>query len=125
MFVSTKPSILIIDDDRTILRVFSRIFQRNGYCVTVAEKGKEALEKLSIDIFDVALIDFTLPDMEGVELFPLIEHKSPRTLKIILTGKTDVQGSIMGADAFFGKPVSPNKLLSVIDTKLRERNLET
>ena len=68
------------------------------------------------------MIDLCLPDMEGTELFPLIQNTSPNTLKIMLTGKTLVQGSIEGADALLGKPIAPDKLLSIIDGRLKNRN---
>ncbi len=125
LFIADKPSILIIDDDTAILHVFSRIFQRKGYCVTVAEKGKDAIEKLSCNHYDVALIDLRLPDMEGTELFPLIQKLSPKTLKIMLTGKTLLQDSIEGADVLLKKPIQPEQLLSVIDSKLKNKNIET
>jgi DNA-binding NtrC family response regulator len=124
LFISNKPSILIIDDDTAILRVFTRIFQRNGYSVTTAAKGTEAIEKLNRGRFDVALIDFCLPDMEGTELFPLIQHISPATVKIMLTGKKFGQSSIEGADVLVGKPVNPENLLSIIDSQLKNRNIE-
>jgi DNA-binding NtrC family response regulator len=125
LFIPSKPSILIIDDDTAILRTFTRIFQREGYCVSVAERGKEAVEKLSRNSYDVALIDLHLPDMEGTELFPLIQNTSPRTLKIMLTGKMLMTTSIEGADVLLKKPIQPEQLLSVIDRKLKEKNLET
>lgn len=123
MFNSNKPSILIIDDDPGILSVFSRIFQRKGYTVTVAAKGKDAIEKLNSNRYDVALVDFRLPDMEGTDLFPLIQHTSPSTVKIMLTGKP--LQDIAGADVLVGKPVAPDALLSIIDCKLRNRNIES
>lgn len=125
MFITNKPSILIIDDDLAILRVFSRVFQKNGYSVTVASKGAEAIEKLSGNHFDVALIDFCLPDMEGTELFPMIDHSSPDAVKIMLTGKAFGLGCIEGLDALLGKPIQPDKLLSLIDSKLKNRNIES
>jgi DNA-binding NtrC family response regulator len=125
LFISSKPSILIIDDDSAILRTFTRIFQRKGYCVSVAEKGKEAIEKLSRNTYDVALIDLRLSDMEGTELFPLIQNTSPRTLKIMLTGKMLMANSIEGADVLLEKPIQPEQLLSVIGCKLKDRNIET
>ena len=124
MFVSSKRSILIVDDDIAILHVFSRIFQSKGYIVTVAQKGREAIEKLTNNKFDVALVDLALPDMEGNELFPLIDETSPKTVKIMLTGKTDRQGNVLGADFFVWKPVRPEKLLSIIDTELKNRSTE-
>ena len=89
---------LIVDDDISILRVFSKIFQNKGFLVTVAKTGKEAIEKLHAEHFDVALIDFCLPDMEGVELFPLIEKSSPRAVKIMLTGKIHLKNHVNGAN---------------------------
>ncbi len=123
MLIPNKPSILIIDDDASILRVFSLIFQRSGYLVTVAQRGKEAIEKLYTGHFDVALIDFCLPDMEGTELFAHIQQTSPSTLKIMLTGKS-LYG-VEGADALVRKPIQPDKLLSLIDSKLKNKNLES
>ena len=124
MFIASKPSILIIDDDTAILRTFTRIFQRKGFCVAVAEKGKEAIEKICCNHFDVALIDLCLPDMEGTELFPLIRSTSPGTVKIMLTGKMLMRNNIEGADALLGKPIAPDELLSLIDSKLKDRNME-
>lgn len=125
MLISSKPTILIVDDDVAILHTFSKIFQRKGYCVTVAEKGREAIEKLGCNHYDVALVDLVLPDIEGTELFPLIKNASPKTLKIMITGKSWLENSIQGADVFVGKPVNPEKLLNIIDTKLKNRDSET
>ena len=125
MFISGKPSILIVDDDAGILRVFTKIFEKKGYNVTVAEKGKEAVERLNASHYDIALVDLALPDMAGNDLFPLIENASPNALKIMLTGQTFLQGSVEGADFFVGKPVNPEKLLSIIDTELKNKNSET
>jgi DNA-binding NtrC family response regulator len=124
LLITSKPTILIVDDDVSILRVFSKIFQRKGYCVTVAERGEDAIEKLSLNRYDVALVDLVLPDMEGNQLFPVITNLSPKTVKIMLTGKTGLRDSIEGADAFIEKPINPEKLLSIIDTKLKSRDSE-
>jgi DNA-binding response OmpR family regulator len=124
LFIAGKPTILIIDDDTAILRVFTKIFQRKGYCVTVAEKGGEAIEKIRLHQYDIAVIDFCLPDMEGTELFSVIKNASPNTVKIMLTGKNLFQGKIEGADVLIGKPINPDKLLSVIESKLKSGNIE-
>jgi two-component system response regulator HydG len=102
--------------------VFSRIFQHKGYKVTVAEKGAEAIKKISESCFDVALVDFRLPDMEGTELLPVIDKASPQAVKIMLSGN-DLKG-VVGADVLIGKPINPDRLLSIIESKLRDRDLE-
>ena len=124
MFIANKPSILIIDDDTAILNTFARIFQRKGFCVAVAEKGQDAMEKISSNHFDVALIDLCVSDMEGTKLCPLIRRTSPKTVKIILTEKTLAQNNIEGADVLLGKPIAIDDLLRVIDSKLKNRNIE-
>ncbi len=124
LFITSQPSIIIIDDDTAILRTLSRVFQRNGYSVTAVEMGKEAMEKISSHHYDIALIDLCLADMEGTELFPLINDTSPNTLKIMLTGKSLLENCIEGADALLEKPISPDNLLSIIGSKLKNRNIE-
>lgn len=121
MFIAGKPSILIIDDDTSILRTLTKVFQRKGYFVATAEKGKEAIEKISNNHYDVALIDLCLDDMEGTDLFPLIHSTSPLTVKIMLTGKFLWQTSIEGADALLTKPIQPDRLLSIIENELKNK----
>jgi DNA-binding response OmpR family regulator len=70
------------------------------------------------------LIVLRLPDMEGKELFPLFQSTSPGTSKFMLTGKTILQDSIEGADVLLRKPIQPDQLLSVIDSKLKNKNIE-
>jgi DNA-binding NtrC family response regulator len=123
--ISSKPLLLLVDDDLSILKVFAKIFLRKGFSVKVAETGNQAIEQLKTSSFDVALIDFCLPDMEGSTLFQLITESSPKTIKIMVTGKIQLENQIQGADAFIGKPVDPQKLLSLIDTKLKHRNMES
>jgi DNA-binding NtrC family response regulator len=124
LLIPDKPSILIIDDDKAILKAFTKVFQRKGYSVAVAEAGKEAAEKISCNHYDIALIDLCLPDMEGTALFPLIQSTSPGTLKIMLSGKTHLKRSIEGADVLLEKPIAVDRLLSVIDSKLKTQNIE-
>lgn len=119
LLVTSKPTILIVDDDTGILHVFSKIFENKGFLVTVAQKGIEAIERLKTHKYDVALIDLGLADMEGEKLLPIINKSSPKTLKILLTGKIEREGDIEGADAFVKKPVNPEKLLAIINSKLK------
>jgi hypothetical protein len=61
--------------------------------------------------------------MEGTELFPYIQKANPKAVKIMLSGKSlqDVQG----ADVLLSKPVQATRLLSIIDSKLQNKNIET
>ncbi len=115
---------MIIDDDSSILNVFTRIFTKKGYAVTVAEKGTDAIAKIEASHFDVAIVDLVLPDMEGTQLFPHIQKTSPSTVKIMLTGQA-IHGQVRGFDLLVEKPVKPEVLFSLIETKLKNRNIES
>ena len=116
-------SVLIVDDDGAILRTFTRILQRAGFTTETADSGKEALEKIQARNFDVALIDIILGDSNGLDLLPEIAEKSPKTVKIIMTGadtyekRNEAQKN--GADAYLTKPLNPEILLTMIQEKLK------
>lgn len=116
-------TVLVVDDDRSILRTFTRILQRAGYSTETAENGKEALDKIQARNYDAALIDVVLGDSSGLDLLPKIEENSPKTVKIIVTGadsseKRD-EACRNGADAYLTKPVNPEMLLDVFAEKLK------
>ncbi len=120
-----KASILMVDDDKSILRVFTRILNKEGYAIDVAETGEEALEKIGSQTFNVALIDMKLPDMEGTELLNKIQASHSDITCIAITGYPSLENGLKtldeGAVAYLVKPVKPNELLKLIEEKLKER----
>ena len=116
-------TVLLIDDDKSILRTFTRILQRAGYQTETAENGKEALEKIQARSYDIALVDIILGDSNGLDLLPKIEENSPKTVKIMMTGADSYEkrdeAHKNGADAYLTKPVNPITLLSVFAEKLK------
>jgi CheY-like chemotaxis protein len=54
---ASKKTILVVDDDKSILRTFTRILQKSGYEIVTAETGKEAIEKAELQHYDLALVD--------------------------------------------------------------------
>jgi DNA-binding response OmpR family regulator len=119
----SKKSILVIDDDKSILRTFTRILQKAGYDVDVAETGKEAIEKAEKCKYDLSLVDVRLPDMDGTDLLVKLQDSMRDTVKIVITGfpslEVGVQALDAGADAYLVKPVKPEELLMLIDEKLK------
>jgi DNA-binding NtrC family response regulator len=121
-FVKPRRSMLVIDDDSSILRVFSRIFERKGYTVVTAQTGKEAQEKLEETQYDVTLVDLTLPDMNGADLLPEMKKTAPKMIRIVLTGLSTENASYVlekGADVFLEKPVQPQFLIDLLEEKLK------
>jgi len=72
---TSKKTILVVDDDKSILRTFTRILQKSGYEIEVAETGKEAMEKAEGRHYDLALVDIRLPDMDGTELLAKLKKQ--------------------------------------------------
>ena len=118
--------ILIVDDDKSILRTFTRILQKHGYEIDTAETGKEAIEKADNKNYDLALVDIRLPDMDGTELLAKMKKQLQNTIKIMITGFPSIESGVKaldeGADAYLVKPVKPEELLMLIKEKLKNKN---
>ena len=122
--VNTK-SILIVDDDETILAVLKEILELDGYTVETAATGKEAIEKSENILVNLSLLDIRLPDMEGTELITKLHKADPQMIKIIITGFPSFDNAVkslnLGADAYIMKPVNSKELLELVGEKIREQ----
>ena len=122
--VYTK-SILIVDDDETILAVLKEILELDGYTVETATTGKEAIEKSENILVNLSLLDIKLPDMEGTELITKLHKADPQMIKIIITGFPSFDNAVkslnLGADAYIMKPVNSKELLELVGEKIREQ----
>ena len=123
-----RKKILIVDDDESILQVFTRILQKHGYDTDTAETGKEALEKCKTGFYNLALIDINLPDMNGTELLNLLNKNNPDMIKIMITGYPSTNNHVkslnMGAEAYLIKPINPEDLLETLKEKLKKKKAE-
>ena len=121
----SKKTILVVDDDKSILRTFTRILQKSGYQIDVAETGREAMAKAESQHYDLALVDIRLPDMDGTDLLAKLKRQLQNTVKIMITGfpslETGVKALDEGADAYLVKPVKPQELLLLLEEKLKNR----
>ncbi|HUK66981.1 MAG TPA: response regulator [Anaeromyxobacteraceae bacterium] len=86
---TTKPKVLVVDDDEANLRAFQRVFRRQ-YDITAACSGEEALVELKSSRFDVALVDYAMPGMSGIDLLRQIEVLYPAVSRIMLTAHADL-----------------------------------
>ena len=120
--------ILIVDDDENIRSTMQTILEDEGYLVDLAATGKEAIEMTQQAIYNIALLDIRLPDMEGVELLKLMKDYVPKTRKIMVTGYPSLQNAVTAvnknADAYLIKPVDIEKLLSLIREQLKSQEAE-
>ena len=119
-------SILIVDDDKSILRAFSAIFKKHGFSVETAETGRIAKEKSCNARFEVVLLDLVLPDISGLDLFAMLKNEWKEAVKILFTGFPSIDNGIKGleagADIYLVKPVEPHQLLKLINQKLESNS---
>ncbi len=120
-----NAKILVVDDEKDLLELLSMNLEAEGFLVSTAESGADALAAVSTDPPDLILLDIILPDISGIKLTGKLKN-SPATANIpiiLLTAKdteTDVVvGLGVGADDYVTKPFSTKVLLARIETLLR------
>ncbi len=118
-------NILVVDDDPKMREMLSDILTNQGYYVTACENGEEAIETSFNELYNIALIDINLPDMEGTELLSKLRKTDPPLIRIIITGNATLNNSIeaanKGIDAYIVKPFNPVALVNLLKEKLAEQ----
>lgn len=118
-----KGNILIVEDDANIRETLSTILKQKGYETDTAKNGQQAIQKSKAKFFNLALLDIKLPDMDGTKLLITMHENLPKMMKIMITGYPSLENAVeavnQGADAYIIKPVKPEKLLALIEEKLK------
>ena len=116
--MTTKPRVLIVDDDPDALRLIEYIFDRAGYEAHLAANGPEALLKANEVKPDLIILDVMMPDVSGLEVCERLRAQ-PATAHlpiIMLSAKNQVDDKVdgfdAGADDYVSKPVDPQELLA-------------
>jgi len=121
--------ILVVDDNRMNRLKLSRGLEQQGHTVALAENGRQALEMVRADSFDVMLLDIIMPEMDGYQV--LEQMKSDSTLRdvpVIVISALDKMDSIvrcikMGAEDYLPKPFDPVLLKARISASLEKKRL--
>ncbi|MBW2636947.1 MAG: response regulator [Deltaproteobacteria bacterium] len=115
--------ILVVDDELMIRHLFQRMFSRE-YQVSVAESGKEAIEMLKKETFDVVFIDVVMPGMDGVETLNALKDIKPDIVAIMMTGfavENKIQTAMkLGAFDYIYKPFEESEIQAIFK-KLEKR----
>ncbi len=119
--------ILVVDDEPGIRSGVCEILTLEGYAVDSADCGRAAQEMVSRASYDVILIDYRLPDIDGLTLLRSIKQMSPHAMTCMITAYANIETAIFatrqGIDIFLPKPFSPDDLLTAVDNLLGYKKL--
>lgn len=120
-------NILIVDDEESIVTLLTYHLEKEGFTTDKAHTGKEALEKVATDKFDLAVLDIMIPDIDGMEICSQLRNEKNDIPIIMLTAKDDqsdkIHGLDIGADDYLTKPFSPKEVISRIKAVFRRIDL--
>lgn len=121
--------ILIAEDDRELSQLFSRVLAKNGYTVHSVTNGKEAIEALEQDYFDLILSDIMMPVMDGYEFVRTLRDAGNQTPILMVTAKDcfdDMRlGFLSGTDDYMVKPINLNEMILRVGALLRRAQMNS
>ena len=122
------PKVLIVDDDPRMCDSLKLLLSNQGYNTHTTNSGKEALEYLEKNNFDLALLDLFLPDLDGHQIMDYLNRTSSGTIAIVMTGHASVESAIeslrRGVYDYLKKPFEPEEFLRKVENALNKKRLE-
>ncbi len=123
-----KHNILIVDDEKNILKVVSTTLRKENYSVETAASSEEAIEKFNKDSHDLIISDVKLPGKSGMEFLEYVESRTPDVPVIMITAFGTIESAVeamkKGAFNYLTKPVNPDELLTVVREALEKYELK-
>jgi two-component system alkaline phosphatase synthesis response regulator PhoP len=122
---TTRPKILIVDDEPDILELIEYNLKKEGYQVYTAANGQAAITEAKKFLPDLIILDIMMPKMDGIEVCRLLRSmpEFKNTFMVFLTARSEeyseIAGFNVGADDYIAKPIKPRALISRINAILR------
>jgi CheY-like chemotaxis protein len=117
--------VLVVDDDAVVVRSINRVLTEQGCQVRETLSGKEALEELDHQAYDVVFTDIRMPGMDGLDLASRMKQRHPETPVVVITGygteTNERQARDLGVAGFLRKPLSPEMIIENAERVFRER----
>ncbi len=119
--------VMLVDDEKDFIEILSQRLETRGLKVIAVTSGEEALDMTDDQNFDVAVVDFAMPGLNGIETLKQIKEKRPDIEVIMLTGQGTIQSGIEamkhGAIDYLEKPVDLTILMEKIRLAKQQRML--
>ena len=123
-----SDTICIVDDEPGILKTLSELLEDEGYQVTSAKNGADALDVIRQDPPDLVFLDIWMPDLDGLEVLKRVRQQFPNMMVIVMSGhgsiETAVQATKLGAYDYLEKPLDSEKITILVRNALHQRKLE-
>ncbi|MBN2808607.1 MAG: response regulator [Deltaproteobacteria bacterium] len=122
-FVKQRPTVLVVDDEKMVLRALSRVLLSSEWDLATAESGAAALEILARQPIALIISDQRMPEMSGLELLNKVKELYPETVRIVLTGYAEMDVVVKAINQgevyrFFTKPWNNTELIETVKTIL-------
>ena len=115
-------NILVVDDEAVVCASYQRILAADGFKVRPAFSGREALDRIANECFDLAILDLRIPSPGGLALLRHLRKRSPRTEVIVITGYPTIENAKesmrLGAFDFVPKPFNPETVRRAVTDAL-------
>ena len=125
----SKARILVVDDDKLVLMGFQKILKEAGYDVKTTQSGKEAIEIVKNEKFDLVYTDMKMPEMNGADVCKGIKEISPELTVVLFSGSprgvADKQFDFLmcgGIDKYIRKPLSSAEIIKTTEELLSKKD---
>lgn len=119
--------ILIAEDDRELLGLFSHVLTKHGYVVKGVSDGQEALDAMKNDYFDIIISDIMMPILDGYEFVSRLREAGNTTPVLMITAKDafdDMRmGFLSGTDDYMVKPINVNEMILRVQALMRRAQM--
>jgi CheY-like chemotaxis protein len=116
---SSNLRVLVVDDDRSNSEIVSRVLAAHGYTVDAAPNGQAALELVKQHSYRLAVVDYQMPGMNGVEFFRLARDLQPELRGVFLTAYANINTVFpaieAGVERVLAKPLNSRELIRIAD----------
>ena len=121
-------NICIVDDEPSILNTLSSILEDEGYQVSLAKSGTEALKLICAEPPELVILDIWMPEIDGLETLKRIRQQFPNLMVIMMSGhgsvETAVKATKLGAYDYLEKPLDLEKVTILVRNALHQSKLE-